>query len=271
MKISRILIVVGICCIAGLLLVFGMHLQAQDRGRNTRVALNTNEGQQSAQRNEQFRNRQRGTNWGQEGRSNQSANWGNRERSENTPSNDEGDYYSVIVNNNIFRPLGWRPPNKEPEYTFISTSVYDNESESKGYVLERRSNQSYTVRIGDKIGDAVVTDIKDKEIFLDKDGERITLKPGNVWLQANGSSRRGGESRDNRNNDNNDDERNASSRSDREAEERERQAEQQRSRARGWEEARNRFRSASPQERERMMREWRERSGGYRGRRGGDR
>ena len=265
MKFTRILIIVGICCVAGLLLVFGMHLQAQDRGRGARVALNTNEQQSATQRMEQFRNRQRGS-WGEQGQAERNANWGNRDRSEDSSSSNSEDYYNVIVNNNIFRPLGWRPPNREPEYAFVTTSVYDDASLSVGYVEERRSNRTHAVGIGDKIGDAVVTDIKDKEILLDKDGEKITLRRGNNFFLKTGSSRRGGESRGNDNNDNNE-ERNASSnrenneRSEREASERRRQEWAQRA-----QEMRRRFESASRGDRERMMREYRER-GGYRGRR----
>lgn len=266
MKFTRILIIVGICCIAGLLLVYGMHLQAQDRGRGARVALNTNEQQSATQRMEQFRNRQRGS-WDEQGQAGRNATWGNRDRSEDSSSGDSEDYYSVIVNNNIFRPLGWRPPNREPEYAFVTTSVYDDASLSVGYVEERRSNRTHAVGIGDKIGDAVVTDIKDKEILLDKNGEKITLRRGNNLFLKTGSSRRGGESRGNDNNRDNDEERNASSdrerdnRSEREASERRRQEWAERA-----QEMRRRFESASRGDRERMMREWRER-GGYRGRR----
>lgn len=242
-----------------------MHLQAQDRGRGARVALNTNEQQSATQRMEQFRNRQRGS-WGEQGQAGRNANWGNRDRSEDSSSNNSEDYYSVIVNNNIFRPLGWRPPTREPEYTYNGGRIAEDASKSVGYVTERRSNRFYTVGIGDKIGDAVVTDIKDKEISLDKNGEKITFRRENNMFLKTGSSRRGGESRGNDNNDNNE-ERNASSnrenndRSEREAAERRRQEWAQRA-----QEMRRRFESASRGDRERMMREYRER-GGFRGRR----
>lgn len=267
MKFTRILIIVGICCVAGLLLVFGMHLQAQDRGRSGRVALNTDQRQAVAQRMEQFRNRQWDNNRGEQGRSEQNVNWGNRDRSEGSSSSNSEDYYNVIVNNNIFRPLGWRPPNREPEYAFVTTSVYDDASKSVGYVEERRSNKTHTVGIGDKIGDAVVTDIKDKEILLDKDGEKITLRRGsNVFLKI-GGSRSGGGSRENDNNNrDNDEERRASNRDDNERREREAAERRRQEWSQRAQEMRRRFESASRGDRERMMREFRER-GGYRGRR----
>lgn len=251
-----------------------MHLQAQDSGKDAKVAFNTNERQQQAtQRTEQSRNRQRGGNWGEQGRSEQGGNWRNQERSENTSSNNSADYYNVIVNNNIFRPLGWRPPNKEPEYSYIGAYVSDDATKSEGYVLEIRSNRFYTAGIGDKIGDAVVTDIKKKEILLDKNGEKITLKLGNEqWLKA-GGSRRGDSSRgdDDRNRNDNEERRSSADRDDEERKNRE-AAEQQRRQewAERAQEMRRRFESASRGDRERMMREFRER-GGFRGRRGGDR
>lgn len=254
---------------AGLLLVFGMRLQAQDRGRDARVALNTNERQQQAtQRTEQSRSRQRGGNWGQQGRSEQGGNWRNQGRSENTSSNDGADYYSVIVNNNIFRPLGWRPPNKEPEYSFNGAFVSDDNSKSEGYVLERRSNKYYTVVIGDKIGDAVVTDIQEKEISLDKNGEKITLKLANEPFLKTGGSRRGdSRGNDDRNRDDNEERRSSADQEEEERKKREAAEEQNR---REWsqraQEMRRRWESASRGDRERMMREFRER-GGFRGRR----
>lgn len=268
MKFTRILIIVGICCVAGLLLIFGMHLQAQDRGRGGRAALNTNERQAVAERMEQFRNRQWGNNRGEQGRSERNVNWGNRDRSEESSSSNSEDYYNVIVNNNIFRPLGWRPPNREPEYAFVTTSVYDDASLSVGHVEERRSNKTHIVGIGDKIGDAVVTDIKDKEILLDKDGEKITLRRGNNVFLKIGGSRSGGGSRENDNNNrDNDEDRRASNRDDNERREREAAERRRQEWSERAQEMRRRFESASRGDRERMMREFRE-SGGFRGRRG---
>ena len=139
-------------------------------------------------------------------------------------------------------------------------------STSVGYVLEKRSNRFYTAGIGDKIGEAVVKDIKDKKILLDKNGEEITLKAGNLQFLNSGGSRRG-ESRGNDSNRDNDEERRASAdrernnRNEREADERRRREWTERA-----QEMRRRFESASRGDRERMMREFRER-GGFRGRR----
>ncbi len=256
MKFSKILIIIGIGCAAGLLLAFGMKLQAQNRPN--RDAIMANMGEMKADRSSrraQFGNRQQGSNWGPQNRS-------NKEESKENP-----DFYRTIIDNNIFRPLGWRPPNKEPEYAFVGTSVEKNGRKSEAYVQERRSNKFYIATIGDKVGDAVVKEIKEKEIILDKDGETITLRRGNMqFLRAGGSSRSASRSSDDRNENNN----NNSSR-DREAEARAKaEAKMKAEREKMAMEMRRKFESASREQRERMMRAFRER-GGFRGRRGGDR
>ncbi len=290
MEFKKILSILGIGCVLGLLLVFGIRLQAQNEDKEKLIAATENRSQME-QRSAQFRNRQQGSNWGGQGRQqnwggqNRQQNWGGQQRSNDSNASSSTDYYRVIVDNNIFRPLGWRPPRQEPEYTFIGTSVSTDGSKLEGYILERRSNKFYTAVIGDKIGDAVVTDIKQKQIILDKDGEVITLKAGNMQFLQGGSSR-GGSSRGNNRNDNRDEDSRTSSRSsDKEKaaaeakakEEAERRAREERSRR--WQEGMSRYRNASPEQREQMMRQFRERMGssrggdrgGFRGRRGGDR
>ncbi len=204
MKYLKILSIVGIGCAAALLLVFGMRLQAQNKIKEKFIAAKANEMKaQAMQRVGQFRNRQQSLNWGTQGRQQnwsregrqQSSRWGEQGRSEKSGSDDKSAFYRVIVDNNIFRPLGWRPSKKDPEYTFIGTSVPLDGTKAEAYVLERRSNKFYTAMVGDKIGDAVVKEIKQKQITLDKNGEVITLKGGNMQFLQAGGSRRGGRSR----------------------------------------------------------------------------
>lgn len=281
MKFTRVLSILGIGCVLGLLLVFGIRLQAQNRSNEKLVAATENRPQME-QRSTQFRNRQQGSNWGGQGRQ---QNWGGQnrqqnrneqQRSNNSNASSSTDYYRVIVDNNIFRPLGWRPPRQEPEYTFIGTSTSADGSKLEGYILERRSNKFYTAVIGDKIGDAVVTEIKQKQILLDKGGEVITLNAGNMQFLQAGSSRGSSRSNNNRDNNSDQDRRASESRSsDKEKaaaeakakEEAERRAREERSRR--WQEGMSRFRNASPEQREQMMRQYRERFRG--GDRGGER
>ena len=98
-KLSKILIILGIGCVAGLLLVYGVKLQAQNRpDRDALMAKMGEMNPDMASRMAQFRNRQQGSNRGSQNPSNK------EESKENT------DYYRTIIDNNIFRPLGWRPP-----------------------------------------------------------------------------------------------------------------------------------------------------------------
>ncbi len=261
MKLSKILIILGIGCVAGLLLVYGMKLQAQNRPNRDAIMAKMGEMNIDMSRIAQFRNSQQGSNRGSQDAS-------NREESKESP-----DFYRTIVDNNIFRPLGWRPPNKEPEYKWIGTFVDDkNGAKLEAYVREQRSGKFYMVNIGENVGDAVVKEISEKEIILDKDGETITLRGGNMqFLKASGSSRSSSRSNDRDESANNN---NASSSNNREAAAKARAAEEAKRRAqesmRRAQEMRSRFMNASRGDRERMFREIRER-GGFRGRRGGDR
>ncbi len=278
MRYSKIISFLGIACVVTLLLIFGVRLQAQNESKDKITTAKVNEMRaQAMQRGSQFRNRQQGSNWGAQGRQ-QGSNWGTQGRqqgsqsgeqgrSESSGSEDKPDFYRVIVDNNIFRPLGWRPPNKEPEYTFVGTRVDSSGTVAEAYVLETRSNQFFMASIGDKIGDAIVKEIKKKEIILDKNGEVITLKGGNmVFLQAGGS--RGGPSRGSsnvQNQDNSNGNRSASRSSNKEdasAKKAQANTEKMRQMMERAQEMRRRYEGASREQREQMMREFRGRGRG---------
>jgi hypothetical protein len=282
-KYSKILSILGISCVVTLLLIFGVRLQAQNESKDKITTAKVNEMRaQAMQRGSQFRNRQQGSNWGAQGRQQganlgtqgrqQGSQSGEQGRSESSESKDKPDFYRVIVDNNIFRPLGWRPPNKEPEYTFVGTRVDSNGAASEAYVLETRSNQFFMANIGDKIGDAIVKEIKQKEIILDKNGEVITLRGGKMaFLQTGGS--RGGPSRGSsnaRNEDSSNGNRSTSKSSDKEnASAKKAQANAQKMRQQMMERAqemRRRYEGASREQREQMMREFRGRGRGRRDR-----
>ncbi len=162
LKYSKILIFsVGIGCIVAFLFVFGLDLQwgkfsISNRDKeNAGVHVNTSETHKK-----------------------QVSNWGRQSvtaKFHEPVAHDPSDYYQIIVDNNIFRPLGWKPPNEEPEYTLIGTSFDPTGDSSEAFVLENRSNQFHIVTVGEKIGDAIVKEIAEKKVSLYKDGELITL------------------------------------------------------------------------------------------------
>ena len=60
-----------------------------------------------------FENRSQRQNRGTENRQ-QASRWGGQSRSRNSNSDENSSFYQVIIDNSLFRPLGWKPPNKEP-------------------------------------------------------------------------------------------------------------------------------------------------------------
>ena len=106
----------------------------------------------------------------------------------NKEPNGNADFYRVIVENNLFRPLGWQKPNREPQYTLIATLIEREGNTARAFLMDRKSNQSYYVAIGEKVGDAIVKDIKPNQVTLDKVGDTVTIRA--EWNPFLSSSRR---------------------------------------------------------------------------------
>ena len=180
----------------------------------------------------------------------------NRKQAEERES--VGDFYRVIIENNLFRPLGWRKPNRDPEYALVATWIGTQGTVAKALVMERKSSQLYYVARGEKVGDAIVENIAANQVSLKASDDIVTLKAESMQFLSGSSSSRersgeGGEEADSR--EDSDDERRAQ-RAGRRGANRERDA------LREW------LRNASPEERrEKLEAIRRERQGG--GRRGG--
>lgn len=177
------MVCLGTSCIIGLLLVFGVGLHAKYSSKKEVTQEKAKELKSEAMPQvEQFSNRQ------------QTSHWDAKEHSKSDESDDNSDYYQVIVDNNIFRPLGWKPVDEEPAYTLIGTAIDPNGNQSEAFVLEKSSNQFYVVSIGDIVGEMIVTDIDQKEVSFDNDGETLTLNSSTMQF-LNSDSRSGGGSR----------------------------------------------------------------------------
>ena len=98
-------------------------------------------------------------------------------------------FYKVIIDNNLFRPLGWTPSNNEPAYSLIGTAVGVDGAGSQATLLERRSNRYHFVSIGAKLGDMTVKDIQAKQVVLDNAGKPVTLKSGELQFLTTGRGR----------------------------------------------------------------------------------
>lgn len=86
------------------------------------------------------------------------------------------EFYQPIIDNNIFRWLGWKPPKKPVEYILYGTANSKYESNSKAFIYETQSKRLHTVNIGDSIGNATITEIRNKQVTMEKDGKEIKLQ-----------------------------------------------------------------------------------------------
>lgn len=188
MSYSKVLILLGISSIIGFIFVFGVDHQWGNLAKIETVDVNKNVAKHQLKQ--------------EVGKYQKLKQVSNRE-SNHGKSIDNSNFYQTIVANNLFRPLGWKPPKEEPEYKLIGTATDTKGNNSEAFVLERRSNHFYVVKIGDKIGEAVVKDIEDKMISLYKNGELITLNADSMeFLKTSGSpSHTGSTSQNERNND----------------------------------------------------------------------
>ena len=98
-------------------------------------------------------------------------------------------FYRVIVENNLFRPLGWQVPRSEPKYDLIATLIESHGKMAKALLMENASNQTYYVTTGEQIGEATVEKIESRQVRLNISGEILTLKvPSAQFLNVKASS-----------------------------------------------------------------------------------
>ena len=76
------------------------------------------------------------------------------------------DFYQTIIDNNIFRPLNWKPPQREPAYTLLGTAIATKGRTATAYIQERHSEHLHIVKVGDPLGDATVQKITPKRVTL---------------------------------------------------------------------------------------------------------
>ena len=198
LKYSKTLIFsVRIGCFFAFLFVFGVDLQwgKFSKMENADVSINASEAQMKQET-------------GKYQHQKNVSNWVPMRQSDNVKPHDHTDYYQIIVDNNLFRSLGWKPPNEESEYTLIGISFDPIGDRSEAFVLEKRSNQFHIVSVGEKIGDVTIKDIAEKTVSLYKDGEVITLNSRSVGFlgsvgeeQKNSPIRNEGNNQNVRNND----------------------------------------------------------------------
>ena len=170
-------------------------------------------------------------------------------------------YYQVITDNNLFRPLGWTKPDLTPKFELIGTIV--GEDFARAYVKNIGRNRLLVVSVDDNIGSDVVS-----EITI----EKVTMKSGKTYvgnglsfLSAGTNKRKRTVARSQQTSDDT----TGTARSSQRRSTQSTEAVQGGSRGQGrgqWEGQIQRFQNASPEERSRMIEQFRSRGGG-RGRR----
>ena len=255
----------GIGCVVCLLLGFAILLSAQEQTKSefigTKSEVDAAKMEEMAKTKEQAQSQQQP----QRGRA-----WGRQNRGADVDFGENAAFYKTIIDYNLFHPLGWTPPNTEPSYSLIGTAVGPNGAISQATLLERRSNRYHFVTIGAKLGDVTVKDIQARQVILDKAGEKVTLKTGELQLltiKREGDGNRGGErgeggSERAGNNNAGQNWGNQAARTGQQTDQQRRATAEQRMRQRMME----RMRNASPEERREMIEQFRRRAGSRRGR-----
>lgn len=90
---------------------------------------------------------------------------------------DTASYYRTIIDNNLFRPLGWRPPRPIEPYRLIGTILpRDANTPPKTIIQSIAGNKTYIVTTGEQLdAETQVVDIQPKQVTLSADGEQRTL------------------------------------------------------------------------------------------------
>ena len=174
------------------------------------------------------------------------------------------EYYKIITTNNLFRPLGWKPPNLTPKYELIGTWISVNKKTRIAYVRDTRTNQIQRMGIGDNLNGVVINNIKRNALEMNggKKYESPTMQFLNFSTSRRSSKRSPTSSSGSKTNTNQttkeEKEQTTTSRTTRRS---------GRTGGANWEAQAQRFQNASPGERQQMIEQFRS----MRGNRGGNR
>ena len=95
------------------------------------------------------------------------------------PVFDTETYYQTIIDNNLFRPLGWTPPRPVEPYRLLGTILPTDEKIPPQAIIQvsTAGNKTHIVSIGDILdADTKIVDIQPKQVVLDRAGQQTTLK-----------------------------------------------------------------------------------------------
>ena len=88
------------------------------------------------------------------------------------------DFYRTIIDNNIFRPLGWTPPRPIEPYRLIGTILPTDDRTQPTAILQTTTGQrTLIVSTGEKIDASTkIIEIKRKAVVLETEGQQRTLR-----------------------------------------------------------------------------------------------
>ena len=87
-------------------------------------------------------------------------------------------YYSTIIDNNLFRPLGWTPPRPVEPYRLLGTILpTDDNTPPRAIIQSTTGNTTHIVTTGERIDSHTeVVSIQHKQVVLETDGKQSTLR-----------------------------------------------------------------------------------------------
>jgi len=105
------------------------------------------------------------------------------------------EYYKSIVDNNLFKPLGWKGDAKGgPAFRLVGTVIARGRA-PKALIFEFAKNTTHYVAVGGRIGNATVASIDEKSVTLNQDGEgplKLNIMQESPFLGGSGGGGGGG-------------------------------------------------------------------------------
>jgi hypothetical protein len=88
------------------------------------------------------------------------------------------DFYRTIIDNNLFRPLGWTPPRPQDHYRLLGTILPKDDRTPPTAIIETTiGHTTYIVSINDNLdADTKVISIKNKSVTISINGHHRTLR-----------------------------------------------------------------------------------------------
>jgi len=90
---------------------------------------------------------------------------------------DSASYYRPIIDNNLFRPLGWTPPVPREPYRLIGTILPRSTNTPPQAILQTTAGQTtHIVTTGESLdAETEVVEIEGKQVILSRNGQQRTL------------------------------------------------------------------------------------------------